>query len=150
MSIILMVIFISAIFLSMIKSFLMAIFLAGIFSALTRPIYLWLTRLLKGRYRLASILTLLFIVLVVLIPLALLTGVVTSEAIRVSQTAVPWVRTQLSQPGVITETLASIYFQQKNFDKALDAYKKLSLKYPEKSVYFAGRIEEIELLKNNN
>ncbi|WP_319500938.1 tetratricopeptide repeat protein [uncultured Draconibacterium sp.] len=51
---------------------------------------------------------------------------------------------------LVTETLASIYFQQKNFDKALDAYKKLSLKYPEKSVYFAGRIEEIELLKNNN
>ena len=51
---------------------------------------------------------------------------------------------------LVTETLASIYFQQKNFDKALDSYKKLSLKYPEKSVYFAGRIEEIELLKNNN
>ncbi|QIA09558.1 hypothetical protein [Draconibacterium halophilum] len=51
---------------------------------------------------------------------------------------------------LVTETLASIYFQQKNFDKALDAYKKLSLKYPEKSVYFAGRIEEIELFKNNN
>ena len=51
---------------------------------------------------------------------------------------------------LVTETLASIYFQQKNFDKALDAYKKLSLKYPEKSIYFAGRIEEIELLKNNN
>ncbi|WP_052670600.1 tetratricopeptide repeat protein [Draconibacterium sediminis] len=51
---------------------------------------------------------------------------------------------------LVTETLALIYFQQKNFDKALDAYKKLSLKYPEKSVYFAGRIEEIELLKNNN
>lgn len=51
---------------------------------------------------------------------------------------------------LVTETLASIYLQQNNFDKALEAYKKLSLKYPEKSVYFAGRIEEIELLKNNN
>ncbi|HYQ56779.1 MAG TPA: hypothetical protein VEP89_05465 [Draconibacterium sp.] len=51
---------------------------------------------------------------------------------------------------LVTETLASIYFQQKNFEKALDAYHKLSLKYPEKSVYFAGRIKEIELLKHNN
>ena len=49
---------------------------------------------------------------------------------------------------IITETLANIYFQQKNFEKALDAFEKLSLKYPEKSVYFASRIKEIEELKN--
>ncbi len=45
---------------------------------------------------------------------------------------------------LITETLAKIYVQQKKYDKALDAFKKLSLKYPEKSVYFAARIKEIE------
>jgi hypothetical protein len=49
---------------------------------------------------------------------------------------------------IITETLAILYFEQKNFEKAMDAYNKLSLKYPEKSVYFATRIEEIEKLKN--
>jgi tetratricopeptide (TPR) repeat protein len=48
---------------------------------------------------------------------------------------------------LITETLALIYFEQKKYDKALDAFKKLSLKYPEKSVYFANRIEEIEKLR---
>ena len=51
---------------------------------------------------------------------------------------------------LITETLANIYFQQKNFEKARIAYQKLSLKYPEKSVYFATRIKEIEDLKNIN
>jgi len=49
---------------------------------------------------------------------------------------------------LVTETLAMIYFEQKKYDKALDAFEKLSLKYPEKSVYFATRIEEIEKLKN--
>ncbi len=49
---------------------------------------------------------------------------------------------------IVTETLATIYFQQKNYEKALETYKKLSLKYPEKSVYFATRIEEIEKIKN--
>lgn len=51
---------------------------------------------------------------------------------------------------LITESLASIYLQQKNYEKALTAYKKLSLKYPEKSIYFATQIEEIEKLKNAN
>jgi len=49
---------------------------------------------------------------------------------------------------IITETLANILLQQKNYEKAQDAYRKLSLKYPEKSVYFATRIKEIEKIKN--
>ena len=49
---------------------------------------------------------------------------------------------------IITETLAMLYFSQKKYDKALEAFLKLSLKYPEKSVYFASRIDEIEKLKN--
>jgi len=51
---------------------------------------------------------------------------------------------------LITETLAAIYFQQKNYEKAKESYHKLSLKYPEKSIYFAARIEEIEILTNSN
>ena len=51
---------------------------------------------------------------------------------------------------LVTETLANIYFEQKKYEKALSAYQKLSLKYPEKSIYFASRIKEIEVIKNNN
>jgi hypothetical protein len=47
----------------------------------------------------------------------------------------------------ITETLAKLYLEQENYEKAVETYKKLSLKYPEKSVYFASQIEKIE--KNN-
>ncbi len=57
-------------------------------------------------------------------------------------------KSTLETDEIITETLANIYFQQNNFEKAEEAYKKLSLKYPEKSVYFATRINEIEKLKN--
>ena len=49
---------------------------------------------------------------------------------------------------LMTETLAQIYTEQKKFDKAIRAYKILSLKYPEKSIFFADRIKEIEILKN--
>lgn len=57
-------------------------------------------------------------------------------------------RSAAESDDLITETLAMIYLKQKKYDRAIDAFKKLSLKYPEKSVYFAARIEEIEKLKN--
>ena len=111
--VVLLVVFISAVFLSMIRSFLMAIFIAGIFSALSRPIYHWLDKKLKGRRSLASILTLLLIIIVVVLPLGVLTGVVTGQAIKVSQTAVPWVKTQLSQPGAVSAFLETIPYYDK-------------------------------------
>ena len=55
---------------------------------------------------------------------------------------------EIENDDFITETLANIYFQQKNYDKAIESFEKLSLKYPEKSVYFASRIKEIEKKKN--
>lgn len=51
---------------------------------------------------------------------------------------------------LITETLANIYLQQKNYEKAIHAFEKLRLKYPGKSVYFATRIKEAEDLKSIN
>jgi hypothetical protein len=50
--------------------------------------------------------------------------------------------------GFVTETLARIYVRQGYYSRALDIYEKLSLKFPEKSSYFASQIEKVkELLK---
>lgn len=45
---------------------------------------------------------------------------------------------------LVTETLANIYIEQGFYNKALEIFKKLILKYPEKKAYFAKRISEIE------
>ena len=47
----------------------------------------------------------------------------------------------------VTETLARVYLEQKHFDKAIEAYKKLILKYPKKNSFFAGQIKMINDLK---
>tara|TARA_A200000113_G_scaffold222719_1_gene236855 strand:+ start:2693 stop:3475 length:783 start_codon:yes stop_codon:yes gene_type:complete len=48
---------------------------------------------------------------------------------------------------LMTETLAKVLVKQKKYRKALSAYKILSLKYPEKNVFFAGQIEKIKNLQ---
>ena len=45
-----------------------------------------------------------------------------------------------------TETLAKIYIKQQRYAKALEIIKKLSLKYPKKSTYFADQIKYLENL----
>ena len=51
---------------------------------------------------------------------------------------------------LMTETLARVYLEQKKYQKAIQAYEILILKYPEKSVFFADRISDIKILQQNN
>ena len=51
---------------------------------------------------------------------------------------------------LMTETLARVYLEQNKYDKAIQAYEILILKYPEKSSFFANRISDIKILQHNN
>ncbi len=50
---------------------------------------------------------------------------------------------------LMTETLAKVYLEQKKYESAIKSYKILSLKYPEKSGFFADQIKRIKILQNN-
>jgi len=47
------------------------------------------------------------------------------------------------EDGLASESLADIYIKQEKYDKAIEMYRKLSLRNPQKSTYFARKIEEV-------
>jgi hypothetical protein len=57
---------------------------------------------------------------------------------------------KIPHDGLMTETLARIYLEQNNYGKAIQSYKILSLKYPEKSGFFADQIKAVKELQENN
>lgn len=52
------------------------------------------------------------------------------------------------EDGLVSESLAEIHYKQGKHDKAIDMYRKLSLRNPQKKAYFARKIDEI--LKNKH
>ena len=49
-----------------------------------------------------------------------------------------------SSDELMTETLAKVFIKQKKYDKALQAYQILGLKYPEKNSFFADQLKIIK------
>ena len=54
----------------------------------------------------------------------------------------------MENDDLCSETLAKIYYDQGNFQRAKNMFERLSLKYPKKSSYFAARIKEINDIIN--
>ncbi len=106
--VVLLVIFISALFVEMIRGFLMTLLLAAIFSGISQPLYSRLLRLFQGRGAVASLVTLLVLLVVIVGPLLFFLGILASQAIQISQTVGPWIQTQINQPDKFTELIDEI------------------------------------------
>ena len=56
---------------------------------------------------------------------------------------------KIDKEELMTETLARVYLEQGKHKKAIQAYRILSLKYPEKSGFFADQIKAVEKLRKD-
>lgn len=113
---------ISVTFLALIKPFLQSIFIAALFAALFSPLYRAILNKVGERRALASALTMLIVLFFVFVPVSLLLGTVTAQAVEIAKTATPWIKQQLGSPGMITETLEGLPFYS-----LIEPYRELAL-----------------------
>ncbi len=109
---VLLVVFISFVFVSMIRSMVMALFLAGILAGLTNGIYQRLLRVFRGRKPAAAVITELFLVFLIIVPLGGLAGLVTAQALKVGNNVAPWIQRNLAEPDDLTRILQGLPFYE--------------------------------------
>lgn len=115
-TVILMLIMITLIFMQMIRGFLMTIVLTAIFSAIMYPLYNRLRKATKGKETLSSLTTIGLFILIVLIPLVGLMTVVVEQAISAGNGLMPVVQEGLAHPDSIFDELQSIPFLNQFFE----------------------------------
>ena len=108
--ILIVLVFITALFFTMIRGFLMTILLAAIFSGLAHPLYRRLVRGFRGRRGLAAGAIVIGFLVVIVVPLVGLLGLIATQALRVSDSVRPWLEEQLASPGRFDEMLRSLPF----------------------------------------
>jgi len=103
----LLAIAISVLFFQVIESFVLPVLLAAILAGLLQPIYRRVLKLTGGRQSLASALTVLLSFVVGIIPLLLLLGLISSQAIQISTSATDWLNAHGQDSVALQERLAA-------------------------------------------
>ena len=90
--VLILVLAVSALFLAVTWPFLQALLLGAMLAGLCRPLYNWVRRWVGDRESLAATLTLLILFLLVAGPISAFVGVVVTQALNISDQAIPWVQ----------------------------------------------------------
>jgi predicted PurR-regulated permease PerM len=102
----------------LIKGFLVALLIAAVLAGITHPFHRRVTNLLGGRKAVASGVTVLLSLVLVIIPLFLFLGILVGEAIDISESAGDWVAAQVAQSENIKQQI-----QEDPFLKRLIPYR---------------------------
>ena len=92
-------------FLAMLQSFLLTILVSAIFAGLAHPIYVRVLRAVRGHRPLASALTLLLVLVLVIGPLFTIAGIVVNQAVRVTESIRPVVERLVEEPTYLDQQL---------------------------------------------
>ena len=93
-----LVIGITLLFLWMVRGFLIALLLAAVFSAMANGLSMRIKRVCRGRDGLASVITIVILLVVVGAPLSAFMTLVATQAVDISQAARPWIEQQIGAP----------------------------------------------------
>lgn len=104
----LVVLAITVLFLVMIRRFLVAVILAGVFAAMSRRVFLAVAERLGGRRRIASLSTVLGLLLLIVLPLGAFLALVVTQAGEISEQAGPWIRDQSGTWQELTSRLEGL------------------------------------------
>jgi predicted PurR-regulated permease PerM len=134
----------ASLFFALVNDFLMALLLAAVFSGIVYPLYRWLENTSGGRTTMASLVTLLISLAVIVVPLVLLLSLVAEQAIGVAEEVKPWVEQQVEQPLLGEEGLP----EWLPFAEELEPYReKISAKLAELAgslgVYLASSLGKL-------
>lgn len=104
----LLVVAVSAAFVTMVRQFLVPMLLAAIFTGLLSPLSARFLRLCRGRRAPAAALTVLVFLLVLLVPLLGVLGIVVAQAVRVTHAVGPWIQQQVEHPDIILQWIEKL------------------------------------------
>ena len=94
--VLILVLAVSLLFLAVAWPFLKPLLLGAMLAGLCAPFYEWIARLVRGRGSLAAILTLVLLFILVAGPISGFVGIVVTQALHVSDQALPWVQEHFS------------------------------------------------------
>jgi len=105
-----LVVFISFVFLKMIQGFLLALLMAALLAGLMRPVFGRLLGVCRGHRGAASVLTIVLLFFLILVPLGGMATMVTAQAIKVGNSVGPWVSENLTRPDALSQRLQELPF----------------------------------------
>ncbi len=98
----------TVLFFVMVRGFLVAVILAGVFAGMARPAFLALVPRLGDRRRLASLLTVVGLILIVVVPLGAFLALVVTQAVDIGDSVGPWIQERAQSWDRVTTWLHAL------------------------------------------